>query len=265
MLVDSHCHLDYFSGELNDVLARTAAAGVGQVLTISTRVREQATYRAIAEAHPGVFFSIGTHPMQAKDEPDVTLEEIVAPAAHPRCIAIGEAGLDYFYERDSADVQRAVFLRHIAAARATGLPLVIHSRNADDDMIAILTEEMAKGRFTAVLHCFTSGAALAETGVRLGLYVSFSGIITFKKSAELREIAGSIPLDRLLVETDAPYLAPEPHRGKRNEPAFVAHTAKALAELRGVSDLVLARQTTENFRRLFNKVGQDRLAGSLAA
>lgn len=265
MLVDSHCHLDYFSDELDGVLARTAAAGVGQVLTISTRVRQAATYRAIAEAHSGVFFSIGTHPMQAKDEPDVTLEEILAPTGHPRCIAIGESGLDYFYERESAAVQRAVFLRHIEAARATGLPLVIHARNADDDMIAILSEEMAKGRFTAVLHCFTSGAALAEAGLRLGLYVSFSGIITFKKSEELRTIAKSVPIDRLLVETDAPYLAPEPHRGKRNEPAYVAHTARALAELRGMSELAFARQTTENFRRLFGKVGHDKLAGSLAA
>lgn len=265
MLVDSHCHLDYFSAELDSVLARAAAAGVGQVVTISTRVRELATYRAIAEAHPGVFFSVGTHPMQAKEEPDVTLEEIIGPAAHPCCIAIGEAGLDYFYERDSAAVQREVFLRHIEAARVTGLPLVIHARNADDDMIAILSDEMAKGRFTAVLHCFTSGPALAETGVRLGLYVSFTGVITFKKSEALREIARSIPLDRLLVETDAPYLAPEPYRGKRNEPAFVAHTARALAELHGLSELALASQTTENFRRLFSKVGQDRLAGSLAA
>lgn len=265
MLVDSHCHLDYFSGELDDVLARAAAAGVGQVVTISTRVREAATYRAIAVAHPGVFFSIGTHPMQAKDEPDVQLEEILAHTGHPRCIAIGEAGLDYFYERESAEIQRAVFLRHIEAARITGLPLVIHSRNADDDMIAILTDEMAKGRFTAVLHCFTSGPALAETGLKLGLYVSFSGVITFKKSAELRAIAASVPLDRLLVETDAPYLAPEPHRGKRNEPAFVAHTAKVLADVRGLGELALVRQTGENFRRLFSKVGQDRLAGSLAA
>ncbi|MGV6872481.1 TatD family hydrolase [Pseudochelatococcus sp. B33] len=265
MLVDSHCHLDYFARELDAVLARAAAAGVGQVVTISTRVREAATYRAIAEAHSGVFFSIGTHPMQAKDEPDVTIEEILAHTGHPRCIAVGESGLDYFYERESAEVQRAVFLRHIEAARVTGLPLVIHARNADDDMIAILSEEMAKGRFTAVLHCFSSGPALAEVGVRLGLYVSFSGIITFKKSEELREIAKSVPVDRLLVETDAPYLAPLPYRGKRNEPAYVAHTAKALAEVRGLSEQALAQQTTENFRRLFGKAGQDRLAGSLAA
>lgn len=265
MLVDSHCHLDYFLNELDGVLARAAAAGVGQVVTISTRVRQFATYRAIAEAHPGVFFSIGTHPMQAKDEPDVTVDEIVALAAHPRCIAVGESGLDYFYERESADVQREVFVRHIAAARLTGLPLVIHARNADDDMIAILSEEMAKGRFTAVLHCFSSGPALAEAGVRLGLYVSFSGIITFKKSEEIRAIAKTVPLDRLLVETDAPYLAPLPYRGKRNEPAYVAHTAKVLAEVCGLSELALARQTGENFRRLFARAGADRLAGSLAA
>lgn len=265
MLVDSHCHLDYFANELDDVLARAAAAGVGQIITISTRVREAATYRAIAEAHPGVFFSIGTHPMQAKDEPDVKLEEILAHTAHPRCIAIGEAGLDYYYERESMAVQRDVFVRHIEAARIIGLPLVIHARSADDDMIAILTEEMAKGRFTAVLHCYSSGPKLAEVGVGLGLYFSFSGIITFKKSEEIREIAQGIPLDRLLVETDAPYLAPLPYRGKRNEPAYVAHTAKVLAEVRGMSELAMARLTTDNFRRLFSKVGSDLLAGSLAA
>ncbi|MFC0217728.1 TatD family hydrolase [Pseudochelatococcus lubricantis] len=265
MLVDSHCHLDYFSNELDGVLARAAAAGVGQVVTISTRVRQVATYRAIAEAHSGVFFSVGTHPMQAKDEPDVTLAEIVALAGHPRCVAIGEAGLDYFYERESMAVQREVFVRHIAAARATGLPLVIHARSADDDMIAILSEEMAKGRFTAVLHCFSSGPKLAEVGVELGLYVSFSGILTFKKSEEIRDIALRVPLDRLLVETDAPYLAPLPFRGKRNEPAYVAHTARVLAEVRGMSEQALAQLTTGNFRRLFSKAGTDRLAGSLAA
>ncbi|MFD2251010.1 TatD DNase family protein [Pseudochelatococcus lubricantis] len=265
MLVDSHCHLDYFSNELDGVLARAAAAGVGQVVTISTRVRQVATCRAIAEAHSGVFFSVGTHPMQAKDEPDVTLAEIVALAGHPRCVAIGEAGLDYFYERESMAVQREVFVRHIAAARATGLPLVIHARSADDDMIAILSEEMAKGRFTAVLHCFSSGPKLAEVGVELGLYVSFSGILTFKKSEEIRDIALRVPLDRLLVETDAPYLAPLPFRGKRNEPAYVAHTARVLAEVRGMSEQALAQLTTGNFRRLFSKAGTDRLAGSLAA
>ncbi|MGI6244404.1 MAG: TatD family hydrolase [Pseudochelatococcus sp.] len=265
MLVDTHCHLDYFLKEIDGVLARAAAAGVGQVVTISTRVREAATYRAIAEAHPGVFFSIGTHPMQAKDEPDVTLEEIIALAAHPRCVAIGEAGLDYFYERESMAVQKEVFVRHIAAARATGLPLVIHARSADEDMIAILSQEMAKGRFTAVLHCFSSGPELARVGVELGLYVSFSGILTFRKSDEIRAIARAVPLDRLLVETDAPYLAPLPFRGKRNEPAYVAHTARMLAEVRGVSEQALAQLTTENFRRLFGKTGSDRLAGSLAA
>lgn len=265
MLVDTHCHLDYFSNDLDGTLARAAAAGVGQVVTISTRVREFATYRAIAEAHPGVFFSIGTHPMQAKEEPDVTVAEIVERSAHPRCVAIGESGLDYFYERESMAVQQELFLRHIAAARATGLPLVIHARNADDDMIAILTQEMAKGRFTAVLHCFSSTPALAEAGVALGFYVSFSGIITFRKSEELRDIARKVPAERLLVETDAPYLAPMPFRGKRNEPAYVAHTARVLAEVRGLSEPALARLTSENFRRLFSKTGPDKLAGSLAA
>lgn len=265
MLVDTHCHLDYFSGETDAVLARAAAAGVGQVVTISTRVRQAGTYRALAEANAGVFFSVGTHPMQAHEEPDVPVEELVALAAHPRCVAIGEAGLDYFYERESMAVQKQVFARHIEAARQTGLPLVIHARSADEDMMDILSAEMAKGRFTAVLHCFSSGPRLAEVGVELGLYVSFSGILTFKKSEEIRAIAASVPRERLLVETDAPYLAPMPYRGKRNEPAYVAHTAEVLADVVGVSPQELAELTTANFRRLFSRVGDDRLAASEAA
>lgn len=255
MLVDSHCHLDFpdFAVELDAVVARARAAGVGRMVTISTYVRRFETYRAIAERYRGVFCTVGTHPHQAGEEPDVGVAELVELSRHPLCIAIGEAGLDYHYDRSPRDVQQAVFRTHIAAARETGLPLVIHARAADEDMIAILREEMAKGAFGAVLHCFSSGAELARVGVDLGLYLSFSGILTFKKSEELRAIAASVPLERLLVETDAPYLAPVPHRGQRNEPAYVAHTAKVLAEVRGISAGEMARVTTANFERLFTK------------
>ncbi|MDJ1156795.1 TatD family hydrolase [Chelatococcus sp. SYSU_G07232] len=255
MLVDNHCHLDFpdFAAELDAIVARARAAGVSRMVTISTYVRRFATYRAIAERYHGVFCTVGTHPHQAAEEPDVTAEELVELSRHPRCIAIGEAGLDYHYDRSPRDMQQAVFRTHIAAARATGLPLVIHARAADDDMIAILREEMEKGTFGAVLHCFSSGPELARAGLDLGLYVSFSGILTFKRSEDLRAIAADVPLDRLLVETDAPYLAPVPHRGQRNEPAYVAHTAAVLAEVKGVSPAAIARVTTENFERLFAK------------
>jgi TatD DNase family protein len=200
-----------------------------------------------------VFFSVGTHPHHAAAEPDVPVDEIVRLTNHPRCIAVGESGLDYHYDTSPRDVQQRVFRTHIAAARETGLPLVIHARNADADMISILTEEMRVGRYDAVLHCFSSGAELARIGVDLGFYVSFSGILTFRKSDELRRIAAFLPRDRLLVETDAPYLAPEPHRGRRNEPAYVAHTARVLANVVGAAEDEIARITTENFYRLFGK------------
>jgi TatD DNase family protein len=255
MLIDSHCHLDFpaFSNRLLEVLERARKAGVSRVVTISTHVRRWDTYRALAEAHEEIFCTIGTHPHHAGEEPDIAAAEIVRLSRHPRCVAIGEAGLDYHYDRSPRDVQERVFRTHIAAAREAKLPLVIHARDADDDMIAILGEESNRGGFDAVLHCFSSGARLAEVGVELGFYVSFSGIVTFKRSDELRRIAAAVPRDRLLVETDAPYLAPEPFRGKTNEPAYVAHTARSLADVVGVPAAEFAHATTENFYRLFAK------------
>lgn len=256
MLVDSHCHLDFpdFAEERDAIVARALAAGVGRMVTISTRVRRFDQIRAIAEAYPQVYCSVGTHPHQAAEEPDVTVDELVRLAQHPKVVAIGEAGLDYFYDHAPRDVQMQGFRTHIAAARATGLPLVIHARDADEDIAATLKAEMRKGAFPFVLHCFSSGRSLAETGVELGGYVSFSGILTFKKSEEIRAIARDLPRERLLVETDAPFLAPPPHRGKRNEPAFVRETAKVLADTIGVSEAEIAAITTGNFFRLFSKM-----------
>ena len=255
MLVDSHCHLDFpdLQSRLPAVLDAAAAAGVGRMVSISTLVSRYETYRDLAEAHDVVFFTIGTHPHNAASEPDVTAERLVELSQHPRCVAIGEAGLDYHYDKSPRDVQRQVFRTHIAAARTASLPLIIHARSADDDMVEILSDEMRRGRFDAVLHCFSSGAKLAKIGVDLGLYVSFSGILTFKNSEDIRQIAASVPRDRLLVETDAPYLAPMPYRGKTNEPAYVAQTARVLAEVVGVSEPEIARITTDNFYRLFAK------------
>lgn len=255
VLVDSHCHLDYpdLAADLDGVLARAEAAGVGRVVTISTHVARARIYEALAERDARVFSTIGTHPHYAGEEPDTRVETLVALARHPRCIAIGEAGLDFHYDKSPRDVQAHVFRTHIAAARESGLPLVIHAREADAEMIAILSEEMARGRFSAVLHCFSSGAELARVGVELGLYVSFSGIVTFNRSEELRAIARSVPLERILVETDAPYLAPQPKRGKPNEPAYVAMTAASLAQTLGLTPDALARATTANFYRLFAK------------
>jgi TatD DNase family protein len=267
VLVDSHCHLDFpeLSAELNAVVARAGEAGVGWLLTISTRVAKSDTYRRIAEAHRGVFLSVGTHPHGAGEEPDVPVTEIVTGAAHPKCIAIGESGLDFHYDFAPRDVQEKVFRRHIAAARQTGLPLVIHAREADETMGTILRDEFARGPFGAVLHCFSSGAALARTGIELGFYVSFSGILTFKRSDDLRAIAAGVPMDRLLVETDAPYLAPQSRRGKRNEPAFVVETARELAKVKGVSFEDLARATTDNFFTCFAKAAPFREAATAPA
>jgi TatD DNase family protein len=253
MLIDSHCHLDFpdFAADLDGVIARAGANGVGGMITISTYTRRAATYRALAERFPQVVFTVGTHPHNAAAEPDVAVDELLAAVDHPRCVGLGEAGLDYHYDKSPRDVQARVFRTHIAAARESGLPLVIHARNADDDMIDILTDEMGRGRFTAVLHCYSSGARLAEVGVELGLYLSFSGILTFKNSPEIRAIAAASPRDRLLVETDAPYLAPVPHRGRTNEPAFVRHTAETLAEAIGLSFDETARLTRDNTLRLF--------------
>lgn len=256
MLVDSHCHLDFpdFAEERDDIIARAKAAGVGRMVTISTRVRRFPEILAIAEGYPEVYCSVGTHPHQAAEELDVTVDELVEHAKHPKVVAIGEAGLDYFYDYGPREAQAEGLRTHITASRITQLPLVIHARDADEDMAAILTEEMGKGAFPFVLHCFSSGRRLAEVGLELGGYISFSGILTFRKSDEIRAIARDVPRDRMLVETDAPYLAPPPHRGKRNEPAFVKHTAKVLAETVGVSEDEIAAITTENFFRLFNKM-----------
>lgn len=265
MLIDSHCHLDFpdLQARLPEVLAQAAEAGIGRMVTISTHVARFETYRGLAEAHRNVFFTVGTHPHNAAEEPDVPASRLVALSAHPRCIAIGEAGLDYHYDKSPRDVQRKVFRTHIAAARETGLPLVIHARNADEDMIEILSDETRRGRFSAVLHCFSSGEKLAQVGVELGLYVSFSGILTFKNSEDIRRIAAQVPRDRLLVETDAPYLAPVPYRGKTNEPAYVAHTARMLAEVIGAIETEVAEITTANFYRLFSKaVAADRQAAA---
>lgn len=256
MLIDSHCHLDFpeLKGELDAVLDRARTAGVGLMLTISTRVSRFVELRQIAEAHDNVFCSVGTHPHHAAEEPDIMVEELVELARHPKVVAIGEAGLDYHYDNSPRDVQKKSFRTHIAAARATGLPLVIHARDADADIARMLEEETAKGAFPFVLHCFTGGPELARRGLALGGYISFSGVVTFKSADALRDIAMAVPYDRLLVETDAPYLAPEPLRGRSNEPAFVVNTAARLAALRGLSEAEMARTTTENFFRLFKKV-----------
>ncbi|TPI51419.1 MULTISPECIES: TatD family hydrolase [unclassified Mesorhizobium] len=256
MLVDSHCHLDFpdFSEERASIVARSLAAGIGRMVTISTRVKRFQQILEIADAFDEVYCSVGTHPHNAAEELDVTTADLVRLSAHPKVVAIGEAGLDYFYDKAPRDAQAQGLRNHIAAARETGLPLVIHSRDADDDMAHILEEETGKGAFPFVLHCFSSGRRLAEVGVSLGGYVSFSGILTFKNSAEIRAIAADLPHDRLLVETDAPYLAPIPFRGKRNEPAYVAHTARVLAETIGVSEGEIAALTTDNFFRLFGKM-----------
>jgi TatD DNase family protein len=257
VLVDTHCHLDFadFEAERDEIVARAHAAGVAQMVTISTRVRKLDGLLAITEKYPSVFCSVGTHPNNAADELDIQTEDLVRLAnEHRKVVAIGEAGLDYFYDTQKPEDQQTGFRRHIAAARETQLPLVIHSRSADADMAAILTEETGKGAFPFILHCFSAGPELARTGVELGGYISFSGILTFPKSEELREIAKTIPHDRLLVETDAPYLAPKRWRGKRNEPSYVVNTAEVLAETTGLAYEELARITTDNAFRLFSKM-----------
>jgi TatD DNase family protein len=257
MLIDSHCHLDFpdFAEERDAIVQRARDNGIVRMVTISTRVKKFDGIRAIADAYEDVFCSVGTHPHQADQELDVTADDLVRLAESDKVVAIGEAGLDYFYDKAPRDAQAEGFRRHIDAARRTGLPLVIHARDADDDMAAILTGETeGKGAFPFILHCFSSDRALAETGIALGGYVSFSGILTFKNSQAIRDIAKDLPADRLLVETDAPYLAPPPYRGKRNEPAYVKNTAQVLADTRGVTLDEIAVTTTENFYRLFSKV-----------
>jgi TatD DNase family protein len=256
MLVDSHCHLDFpdFASEIDAVVARAKDAGIGRIVTICTRVRKFDQVLAVAEKFPEVFCSVGTHPHNAHEELDIDSKALIALTKNPKVVAIGEAGLDYHYDNSPRDAQAQGLRQHIAAARETGLPLVIHSRDCDADMAEILKEESGKGAFPAVLHCFTGGRDLAFAAIDLGLTISFTGILTFKNSQSLRDIARELPADRILVETDAPYLAPLPFRGKRNEPSYVVETAKVLAATRGVTPDEIARQTTENFFRLFSKV-----------
>jgi TatD DNase family protein len=257
-LVDSHCHLDFpdFDGELPDILARARAAGVTRMVTICTRLRLEPRVRALAEANDGVFYAAGTHPMSAAEEPMATVDQLVALARHPKFVGIGESGLDYHYTAETKAVQQDSLRVHIAAARITGLPLIIHARAADDDMARILTEESKNGPYPCVMHCFSSGAGLARAALDLGFYLSMSGIAAFPKSEDLRAIFRSAPLDRILLETDSPYLAPPPHRGRRNEPAYTAHTAAVGAALYGLTLDDFAAQTSGNFDRLFTKAAR---------
>ena len=254
-IVDSHCHLDFpdFEGELPEIIARARAAGVARMVTICTRLRNEPSVRAIAETYDSVFYAAGTHPMSAADEPLATVDELVALTKHPKMVGIGESGLDYHYTSESADIQKQSLRVHIAAARDTGLPLIIHARAADDDMARILSEEYRNGAYSCVMHCYCSGPGLAKTSLDLGFYLSMSGIATFKNSHEVRDIFAAAPVDRVLVETDAPYLAPMPYRGKRNEPAYSANTAQVGADVFKMDYASFAAQTTANFDRLFSK------------
>ncbi len=256
LVVDSHCHLDYegLAERLPTVLANAEAAGVGLMVSIGTRVRKFEKLRQIAVENPNVFCTVGTHPHHAHEELDVTVDDLIALARHPKVVGIGEAGLDYHYDLSPRAVQAQGFRAHIAAARETGLPLVIHAREADSDVATTLEEEMKKGAFKPLLHCFTSSMDLAQRGLAIGAYVSFSGILTYKSAENLRAVAVEVPLDRLLVETDSPYLAPVPYRGKSNEPAYVVKTLEHLALVKGVTTEVMAKATNDNFFRLFSKV-----------
>lgn len=261
-LVDSHCHLDFpdLAGEIPAVIARARAAGVTRMVTICTRLKNEPQVRAIAEAHPQVFYAAGTHPMSAAEEPLTSVEALVALARHPRFVGIGETGLDYHYTADSKAIQQTSLRLHIEAAQETGLPLIIHARDADQDMEAILSEGMARRPYSCVMHCFSSGPRLAEAALEMGFTLSISGIAAFPKSQGLRDIFARAPLDRLILETDSPYLAPPPHRGRRNEPAFVAHTARAMAPVFGLSLEAFAEVTTANFDRLFTRAARSRAA-----
>lgn len=255
MLVDSHCHLDYAENdaEREEILSRARRAGIGTLVTIGTKISQFPEVRRIAEGHDDVWCTVGIHPHEAGIEADIGTARLVELSHHPKVIGIGETGLDFYYDHSPREKQAEVFRTHIAAARETGLPLIVHTRDADELTADILRQEIGKGPFTGVIHCFTSSMELAETALELGFYISFSGIVTFKNAEALREVVRRVPSDRFLVETDAPYLAPVPKRGKPNEPAFVVHTAAKVAELRGLSDEALAQQTTENFFRLFTK------------
>ncbi len=254
-ITDSHCHLDFpdFDGQLDEIVARAARAGVTRMVTICTKLKNEPAVRAIAEAHPTVFYAAGTHPMSAASEPLVSTDTLIQIAQHPKMVGIGETGLDYHYTAESADIQKTSLRNHIDAARETGLPLIIHARDADDDMTQILSEAYRNGAYTCVMHCFSSSPALAHAALDLGFYLSMSGITAFPKSGDLRDIFAAAPLDRILVETDAPYLAPPPHRGRRNEPAYSAHTAQKAAETFGLDYPAFAAQTQANFDRLFTK------------
>lgn len=260
-LVDSHCHLDFkdFEGELDQIVERADAAGVGLMVTIGTKLRDFDKVLKVAETYDNIVCTVGIHPHEAETEPDVATERLIELSQHPKVVGIGETGLDYYYDHSPRALQKVNFLAHIAASRETGLPLIIHTRDADDDMAEILATETGKGAFPALLHCFSSSQALGLKALELGLYISLSGIVTFKSAADLQETAKLVPLDRLLVETDSPYLAPVPKRGKRNEPSFVAHTAAKVADLRGIALETLAEATTENFFRLFQKVPRSAL------
>ena len=255
-LVDSHCHLDFpdYAGKVDEVVARAKAAGVGVCLSIGTELKRFPGVKAVAEKFPHVWCSVGVHPHEAEKELQDDEAALIREAAHPKVVGIGETGLDYYYEHSPRVPQQQNFRAHIAAARQTGLPVIVHTRDADDDTIEILRDEMGKGAFTGLIHCFTGTQKLADAALELGLYISVSGIATFKNSQALRDVIKTVPLERLLVETDAPFLAPVPYRGKTNEPAFVVHTARMLAELKGVTESDLAKTTTENFFRLFSKV-----------
>lgn len=255
MLVDSHCHLNYkgLREDVSGVVARARNAGVGVILTINTRLSEFDEVLEIAHTFDNMFCSVGVHPHEAETHPDVTVEDLLARASNPHVVAIGETGLDYYYDHSPRDQQQTSFRTHIEAARESGLPIIVHTRDADEDCARILTEEMEKGAFTGVIHCFTASAAFARTALSLGLYISISGIVTFKAAEELRNVVRDVPLDRLLIETDAPFLAPVPMRGKTNEPAYVAHVAARVAELKGISTPELEDITTANFFRLFSK------------
>ncbi|MFK7837082.1 MAG: TatD family hydrolase [Sulfitobacter sp.] len=261
-ITDSHCHLDFpdFDGQLPEVIARAADAGVTRMVTICTKLRALPQVQAIAEAHAPVFFAAGTHPMSVASEPMVSVDDLLALTAHPKMVGIGETGLDYHYTAESAEVQQTSLRIHIAAARQSGLPLIIHARDADADMARILREEHANGAYTCVMHCFSSSETLGKAALDLGFYLSMSGITAFPKSQELRDIFAAAPVDRILVETDAPYLAPPPHRGKRNEPAYTAHTARRAAETFGIDYAEFAAQTEANFERLFTKAARYKAA-----
>ena len=255
IIVDSHCHLDFpdFEGEIPDLVARANDAGVKRMVTICTKLKNEPSVRKIAEEHEAVYYAAGTHPMSAASEPLASVDQLIEISQHPKMVGIGETGLDYHYTAESAEIQKTSLKIHIEAARETNLPLIIHSRAADEDMAAILKDEFKKGQYKCVMHCFSSSVELAKLSLELGFYLSMSGIITFKKSEELRSIFKLAPIDQVLVETDSPYLSPVPFRGKRNEPSYTAHTAEVGATIYGVDYTAFANQTTKNFNRLFSK------------